>query len=587
LKKLIFLLPILLFCFGTSIYAQNKIDYDADRVLKNEQEYPGAMILRKATNQVYFNHEGIEVWCDLAIFYRGEDFFKAYGNVKMVQGDSIVMNSEYAEYDGNTKFAFASKNVSLRTPKNTLTTDTLFLNRNKQQAFYRSGGTLRDSASVITSRIGRYYMDAKKYSFITDVQVKNPEYTINTQQLDFYNETGHAYLYGSTTILGETSKIYCERGFYDTRGDMGYFVKNSTVYYENRKLRGDSIFFDRKRGFASATNFIKVTDTINQSVVTGHYAEVFREKDSVFITKRAVVSTLQGGGSLHIHSDTLFVTGKPQNRIIRGFYNVRIYGDNGMSGKSDSIHLNEKIGLTQMLGNPVLWFGAGQITGDTIHLLSKNIGETEDSQSQELDSLRVFENAFIIQQDSIKGFNQVKGKRMYGLFEENELYEVNLIQNTETIYYLRNDEDSLVGIDKTESASIKMLIQNRQIEDIYYYNKVDGIIYPEEELPENARKLSGFNWRGEERLLSKEALFEDEPPLNLPKIQGIPLPDDEETFFEENQDGESPVLNEHSQLNSKILKPQKADSIPPPKTDSIQVPQTFNPPIKDSIPAAE
>src|SRR5699024_5899264 len=113
--------------------------------------------------------------------------------------------------------------------------------------------------------------------------------------------------------------IYCERGFYDTRGDTGYFVKNSTVYYENRKFEGDSIFFERNSGFASATNFIRVTDTANQSVVTGHYAEVYRERDSVFITKRALASTLQGQDSLHIHSDTIFVTGKPENRIVRGF----------------------------------------------------------------------------------------------------------------------------------------------------------------------------------------------------------------------------------------------------------------------------
>src|SRR5690606_8320849 len=131
---------LLLIALGNNLVAQDKIDYDADRFLKNETEYPGAMILRKVTNQVYFNHEGIEVWCDLAIFYKQDDFFKAFGNVKMLQGDSIVMNSEYAEYNGNTKFAFASQDVSLRTSKNTLTTDTLFLDRNKQQAFYRNGG---------------------------------------------------------------------------------------------------------------------------------------------------------------------------------------------------------------------------------------------------------------------------------------------------------------------------------------------------------------------------------------------------------------------------------------------------------------
>lgn len=570
---LLYIFPILFFCFDFAGFSQSKIDYKSDRSIKNEEKYPGAFIMSKVTNQVYFFHEGIEVWCDLAIFYKQENFFKAFGNVRMMQGDTITMNSEYAEYNGNTKFAFASTNVRLQTPRNTLTTDTLFFNRKKQQAYYRSGGTLRDSATTITSNIGRYYMEAEKYSFVSEVHVTNPEYQIETHQLDFYNQTGHAYLYGPSTITSETNKIYCERGFYDTRGDVGYFVKNSTIYYKNRKLEGDSIFFDRDSGFASATNNIRVTDTANQTIIKGHYAEVFKKKDSVFITKRALISTLQGKDSLHIHSDTLMVTGKPENRIVRGFYDVRMYSKT-MSGKCDSIYINEKTGLTKMLENPVLWSETGQMTGDTIHLLS-------NVETDKLDSLRVFENAFIVQKDSIKGFNQVKGKRMYGLFnDENELYELNLIQNTETIYYMRNDEGELIGIDKTLSSSIKMLLENREIQDIYYYNNADGTLYPEGELPENAQKLKGFNWRGDERLKSKAELFINDPPLDLPKIQGIPLPEAKPDFFDERTEKDSLLLNEKSRLSPEILQPQKKESGSnllqrPKKRDSISKSEPF------------
>ncbi len=555
---------LLIFFFGNNVFAQSKIDYDSDRFLKNEEKYPGALILKKVDNQVVFTHEGIKVWCDLAIFYQQENFFKAFGNVQMAQGDTITLNSDYAEYDGNTKFAFASDHVRMRTPNNTLTTDTLFFNRKKQQAYYRSGGTLKDSATTITSKVGRYYMNDEKYSFITNVVVTNPEYDIDTQQLDFYNTTGHAYLYGPSTITSETNTIYCERGFYDTRDDLGCFVKNSTIYYKNRKLEGDSIFFDRDSGFASATNNIKVTDTANNTIITGHYAQVYKKKDSVFITKRALISTLQGKDSIFVHSDTIMITGKPEKRVIRGFYNVRMYSET-MSGKCDSIRVDEAIGLTKMLGNPVVWSGPGQITGDTIHLLN-------DVKTDNLDSLRVFENAFIIQKDSVDGFNQVKGKRMYGLFEENEMYEVNLIQNTETIYYVRNSESELIGIDKTLSSSIKMLLENREIKDIYYYTNADGDLYPEEELPENAQKLRGFNWRGEERLISKQDLFKDDPPLNLPKIKGIELPEVKEAFFDKGD--ERMLLNEKSELSPKNLRPQRSDFLKQ-KEDTLKKPVQY------------
>lgn len=550
-----------------------KIDYTSDRTLMDEERYPGAIILGKVENQVYFIHEGIEIWCDQAIHYDQDNFFKAYGNVRMQQGDTVKMQSDYAEYNGDTQFAFASGNVKMERPQTTLESDSLFFDRAKQQAYYRSGGKVTDTASVLTSTVGRYFLEEDKYSFVSEVVLTNPEYVINSEQLDFYSETGHAYLYGPSTIESETSTVYCERGFYDTRGDTGYFVKNSRIDYENRQVFGDSLYFNRNDNFASATNNIRVIDTINKSLVTGHYAEVFRDKDSVFITKRAVASSVQDQDSLFVHGDTIMITGKPENRIIRGFYDVRLYKSD-MSGKSDSVHINQKTGLTKMINitegpvssidarrSPVIWSGLNQMTGDTIHLQS-------NPETEKLDSLRVFNNAFLIQQDTIEGYNQVKGQDLVGLFEDNELFQVDINKNTETLYYSRNEDQDLIGINKTLSSRIKILFSNRQIDDIYYYQNVDGTLTPEEDFPPNARELTGFNWRGEERLLTKEDLFKGKPAPELTPIQGIPLPEEAEEFFDEREDDDL-LLNENSRLTPEDLQNKERDTLQPQR-DSIQ-----------------
>lgn len=586
-----FVLSFFFFLCGiTFLQAQaTKIKYESDRQERQEEKYPGAIVLYKVQHQVHFTHKGIEVWCDLAAFYNEDNFFKAYGNVRMQQGDTVSMSSNYAEYNGTTQFAFASGDVVMRRPQTTLQTDSLFFDRVKQEAYYRSGGTVRDTASVLTSDVGRYYMDQDKYSFVTDVKLTNPDYVINSQQLDFYSETGNAYLYGPSTIKSETSTVYCERGFYDTRGDSGYFVKNSRIDYDNRRVEGDSLYFNRDRKFASATNNIRVTDTINHTLVTGNYAEVYRAKDSVFITKRAVAAALQDKDSLFIHSDTIMITGKPEERIIRGFYDVRLFKSD-MSGKCDSVHVNQKTGLTKMINlntgpitsidkrrSPVLWSGESQMTGDTIYLQS-------NSETEQLDSLKVFNNAFLIQKDSIDGFNQVKGMTLVGLFRENELYQVDINKNTETLYYSRNDDGKLIGINKTLSSSIRMLMQNREINDIYYYNNVDGKLTPEPDYPENARKLDGFNWRGDERLQSKEDLFKGQPAPELTKIQGIPLPEEQEEFFDERKEGEEMLLNENSRLKPEDLQNRHPDSTKV-KQEMKKAPDSLktNPPKKDSV----
>lgn len=550
------------FCCSQYVSAQQeeqpkKIDYKSERTSKNEEKYPGALIMYKVDRQVEFTHEGIQVWCDQAIFYEDENFFRASGNVKMVQGDSITMTSGYAEYDGVTEFAFASNDVHLTSDDTQLDTDSLFFDRQKQEAFYRSGGKVRDDESTITSQVGRYYMNQKKYSFQNDAVVTNKEYTINSNHLDFYEENGQAYLYGPSTITGDNSKLYAERGFYDTHKDFGHFVKNSKVFYDNREMEGDSLFLDNTKGFASATNNIKVVDTINETTATGHYAEVFQEKDSVFITKRALVSKRQEKDTIHIHSDTIMITGEEDQRIIRAFHNAKFYKSD-MNGKADSIYTNEEKGITRLLKDPVIFADYTQMTGDTIELFN-------DAESEKLDSLAVFDNAFLIQKDTNlqDGYNQVKGKMMYGLFDEdNKLDIAKFIKNTETIYYwLDEDTHEIVGINKAVSSAIDIEFEDNEVRTISYKTKPENITHKPDDFPKNARRLRGFNWRGDEIIWSKEDLFKDDPPVELPKIRGIPLPDEEDFFIESKDETIEQIINEKSRLDKKSLQNRKSDSI--------------------------
>ena len=552
------------------------------------EDKPGATILtRNNSSQVHVKHKGIELWCNEAIYYGNEDFIEAYGNVRVKQGDSINMTSKYVEYSGKTQLAYASGDVVLIDPNSKLYTDVLHFDRIRQQAYYnQKGKVVRDTSGTITSTRGRYYMTSKKYQFVDNVKLVNPEYVIDTEQLDFYTESGFAFLYGPTTITGEASVIYCERGYYNTNNDTGYFVKKSKINYNDRIVEGDSLYFDRNKSFASATNNITVTDTLNNSIIKGHYADIFREKDSVFITKRALAITEQENDSIFMHSDTLMVTGPSDNRIIRGYYNAKMFKSN-LSGKADSIHMNQKTGLTQLINfydldsdaftkkkHPILWHFESQITGDSIHLISNSKNET-------LDSLKVFNNAFVINKDSLgEGYNQISGKRLNGLFVNNALETIDVIKNAETIYYLRNSEDELIGIDKSKSGAIKIWISENEIDELRKLNQIGGMTYPEEDFPEKERKLKGFIWRNDERPKSIEDLFADDPPLNLPKIKGLEEYKPQKEFFDEElrkriDDAATSKKNKKSNTVKKdqpVLKPinKAARNLPPKKLNLVK-----------------
>ncbi|WP_238566281.1 hypothetical protein [Jejuia pallidilutea] len=235
------------------------------------------------------------------------------------------------------------------------------------------------------------------------------------------------------------------------------------------------------------------------------------------------------------------VTGKPEKRITRIFRNVKLYKSD-MSGKADSIHVNHESGLTQLINintpgssaafstarKPILWNLGNQMTGDTIHLQS-------DTVKDKMDSLIVFNHAFLISKDTLgDGFNQINGKKLVGLFnDKNELYHVDIIKNAQSIYYFRNENNELVGIDKSKSGLINILIQDNAIEEVRKINQIDGNIYPESKFPKNERILKGFDWREDERPNSVEDLFKDDPPLELPVIKGLDDYIPEEDFFDE------------------------------------------------------
>lgn len=465
-----------------------------------ESEVPGAIVL---TGNVRIIHQGVRMSCNKAYHFTKENYVKAFGNVNMIQGDTLTMSSKYAEYDGNKKFAFASGNVVMTDPKMTITTDTINFDRNSQVAYYKSGGTIRDEENTLTSKAGTYYLNQKKFQFNTAVTVKNPTHTIRTNHLDYYTNSGHAYVFGPSTIASANNTIHTTKGFYDTKKDEGKLLKGSKIKYRDRLIEGDDLYYDRKKDFARAINNVKITDTINKMIVKGHYAEVYKQKDSMLITKKALVSGLFEKDSVWFHAKKIVVSGKPQERILRGYNNARFFKKD-MSGKCDSIHYDQKRGLTQMIGNPILWNGKNQLTGDLMHLIS-------DQKTEKIDSLKVLNNAFIISKDTIgTGYNQVKGQNLFGKFKDNKLHEVDLVKNTEVIYYMRNDKQELIGVNKNKSSKINMILEGNTIDAITFFTDVDGDIYPENEFLEGDSRLRGFVWRGEEQLLSVADIFPKE-----------------------------------------------------------------------------
>ncbi|MDO6813352.1 OstA-like protein [Tenacibaculum soleae] len=499
--KKIFLLSFLLYITAGFSQAKKIKILSTQQALTDEAKYPGATLL---IGNVKMEHEGATLDCQRALLYKKENIFKALGEVVIEQGDSIIQYSDFTLYNGNTKKAKSWGNVEINDKEMKMSTDTLHFDRQNQILYYPNGGTIRDKKNTLKSIKGTYFLRDKKFTAKSKVTVVNPDNNLESDHLDYYTNSNLAYLYGPSTVtnLKDSTKVYSERGFYDTNTDISYFVKNAKLFLKERTILADSLYYDKRKGFASATNRIKVIDTLQNMVTKGNYAELYEKKDSLFIIKRAVTISLLDKDSMYVAGDKILLTGRPEKRIVRIFKNVKIFKSD-LQGKCDSIHTSQNTGLTRMFNNPILWSGKSQITGDSIQLLS-------NKETNKLDSLRVLQNAFMIQKDSLSkdDFNQIKGRNIYGKFEENDLRIMLVKGNAESLYYNRNEESlKLETITKEIASDIEFTLENNEIIQTKYFKKTEGKTFPPSEFPSEEKKFKGFIWREDEQPKTVEDIF--------------------------------------------------------------------------------
>ncbi|PKH51058.1 hypothetical protein CXF68_10345 [Tenacibaculum sp. Bg11-29] len=500
MKKL-FLLTFLLFSIGSSSQSKRIKILSTQLSTADEEKYPGATIL---SGKVKMEHEGATLDCQRALFYKKENIFKAVGEVVIEQGDSIIQYSDFAIYNGATKKAKSWGNVEINDKEMKMSTDTLHFDRVNQILYYPNGGTIRDKKNTLKSIKGTYFLKDKKFTAKSRVTVVNPDNNLESDHLDYYTNSNLAYLYGPSTVtnLKDSTRIYSERGFYDTNTDISYFVKNAKLFLKERTISADSLYYDKRKGFASATNRIKVVDTLQKMVTKGNYAELYEKKDSLFIIDRAVAITVLDKDSMYVAGDKILLTGKPEKRIVRIFKNVKIFKSD-LQGKCDSIHTSQTTGLTRLFNNPILWSGKSQITGDSIQLLT-------NKKTNKLDSLKVLQNAFMIQKDSLSddNFNQIKGRNIYGKFEKNDLRNMLVKGNAESLYFNRNDDSKkLETITKEIASDIEFTLEKNEIIETKYFKESEGKTFPPSKFPSEEKKFKGFIWRENEQPKTVEDIF--------------------------------------------------------------------------------
>jgi lipopolysaccharide export system protein LptA len=462
----------------------------------------GERISRFIGNVVFSQNE-TTIYCDSAHSERSSNLIEAFGHIRITEGDSVSVTSLGLIYNGNTKVAYLRKNVVFKKLGiATLYTDYLDYDRKKNEAKYFNGGKLVDSVNVLTSKKGYYNVSNNLGSFKTDVVGVNPDYTLYADTLQYNSKTKIIYFLDSTTIKDKKGGVAVYRsGFYNTNQKVSMLSKGE-VETPTYKMQGEKYDIDDVKKFYRAKGKVVMISKEENLLIYGDDGTYDREKGIAKVFGNAYIAKVDDADTLFVRADTLvsIENADPTKKRLLAYNHVKIFKSD-LQGTTDSLVYVNADSMLYFFKHPVLWSEENQMTADSIRILLSH---------KTIDRIYLVANSFVISQDSLTNFNQIKGRKMTAFMKNKVMDHVIVEGNGESIYFVlqepKTKSDSLatkatmmMGMNHIICSNMKINFKEGKVNNISFYVKPDASVIPPHELKPEDRKMKGFVWYSKDR----------------------------------------------------------------------------------------
>lgn len=520
----------------------------------HKQDRDSFMVL---SGTVHFSKGAMQMYCDSAHYYPTSESMDAFGNVRMQQGDTLFIYADELNYDGLREIAYLyadegkdvrmiNRNVRLNTPE--FTYDMV-----DERGYYTNGGVLTDPQNRLVSVEGEYLPATKEANFYIDVHLHRID---GRDTLDIYSDTMYydtrtriAEFYSPTEIISGRGTIHTTEGVYDTRNNQAQLFKHSTVHTDSTStLTGDTILYDRDRGYGEAFGNVDITDSARQTTLRGTYGYYNRLVDSAFVTGRALAMEYSRGDTLYMHGryiksildiDTIRTTvtdtiappaGSPdtvQPQIIKreivstdsthvftAWPRVRFYRSD-MQGLCDSMIFVQRDSTLHLHHHPVVWSDDRQIFGNRIILYLND---------STIDRALLPDFAFTAQHIEDDYYNQLTGKVMEAWFNDGELSRLDVSNSVEAIFYPEENDSTINKMVNLQTANMRGWFEKRALIRMKTWPESNGRVTPLYLAKRSDLLLSKFQWYGTLRPRDSQDIFNVTEEMDA-LMENTPIPD--------------------------------------------------------------
>lgn len=494
MNKIYFVL--LIFC-NVLAFSQDKIKI---KILQaNELNSPDG-VAQNLIGDVILRCEGTLLKCDKAIVYFKDNFAKAIGNVRVFK-DSLLLTSNFLDYNGNQSLMKSWENVVMTKGKTKLYTEIMYLNNEKNLAYYVDGGKIIDEKEgIIISKKADFFTKTDYYEFKDSVKIDNKDYKIVSDNIGYDKKKDFINILAHTKIIIKDMVLYSDKGIYNKGTKKSHLIKNNRVFNGENYIFGDSLYVNEIDSIFEGNKNVVIGNSKNKMEVRGNYARYNKKIGKGLVTQNAfMVSYNNLNDTLFLSCDTIRVFDDGQNdRKIVAFNDVDFFKSDSQ-GSCDSLVYLTKDSTMYMYKNPILWNYPNQIKGELIKIFQKNGAA---------DSIAIIDKSTLISKKDNIIYNQIKGKNMYGKIKQNKVDYVIVSGNAESIYYLE-DKKKNVGLNRSKSSDMKIFFKNNKVDKILFKQDVSGKISPNKLIKEEMRMFKEFIWLDDIRPKSKHDILHD------------------------------------------------------------------------------
>lgn len=487
----IFLLLLFLWLVPKWTSAQEQRDTTKTRItIENADNVKGKKIdgefVRYLNGNVRLFQDSMFMYCDTAVI--DQNYLVAYGNVVIIQNDTIKIFADSLSYNSSTMEAQLFHNIVLENGEQKLYTDTLVYDAKNKIANYQSGASLISSESQLKSKKGTYFVDSNLVMFYEQVSVQDSAFNLWADSLLYDTKSQTTIFKGPTRIDQKKAKIYCESGFFNMENETAVFSKNAqyiqgekvaiadTLFYDGYtnlfEMQGNAYYYEPKK--EAKGDLIRYNEETEETEIVGHayYRDENNEIESSSIRYEPETGKFESEGRTSLKDGEMILT-------------------------ADDVQFNEETGIGQAVDH-VEWLDTSSNTSivcDSLDFIKEN--DFVKAMGDSIQPLLITEmdgDSLFMSADTLISIRQVvDGDTISVLkaYHRVRIFKSNLQAICDSLIY--NTSDSLMTLygspfiwsDTTQFSgdTIHLAIKNGQIHQIripsngFIINELDSLIY--------------------------------------------------------------------------------------------------------------